>query len=168
MRIGVIVKLVILFLTLALVVWASIIVRKGSMEGFFASVTGIDNAKQINLCRNRIHSLDFGTNQKIEESQSGGEAQWSAYEPNPRPLNYLSVEKWLGEHCYVDSVERNESMEKLGPFQTIIRIGFIDGQEASLMQNSANSNIYSWDGRFYESTEMTSALAELKALAGWK
>ncbi len=168
MRIGVIVKLVILFFTLGLVVWALIAVREGSMEGFFVSVAGVDNSKQINLCRNRIHSLDLGTNRKIEESHSGGDSQWKAFDPDPRALNYLAIEKWLGEHCYVDSVERTDSMEKLGLFETIIKIKFIDGQEASLMQNSANSNIYSWDGRFYESTEMTSALAELMALAGWK
>ncbi len=168
MRTSVIIKLVILFLTLALVVWASIAVREGSMEGFFVSITGVDDTKQINLCRNRIHSIDLGNNQKIEESHSTGDWQWKTFDPHPRPLNYLDVEKWLGEHCYIDSIELIDSMDKLGPFETEIKITFIDGKTSSLMQNSANPNIYSWDGRFYESTEMTSALAELKAIAGWK
>src|SRR6478672_7642498 len=142
MRPSVIVKLVILFLTLALVLWATIAVREGSMEGLFVSVTGGDSTKQINLCRNRIHAIDFtdGANagRKIEESHQATEMQWLAYEPDPRPLNYLAVEKWLGEHCYVDATELNEKIEKLGPFQSVIKLRYIDKSEAGLMQNSAN------------------------------
>lgn len=168
MRPSIIIKLAILLFTLVLVVWASIAVREGSMEGFFVSVTGADHSKQINLCPNRIHSLDFGSNRKIEESHAGGDMQWKAYEPDPRNLNYLAVEKWLGEHCYVEAVELKEKMETLGAFESAVKIEFIDGKQVTLMQNSANSDIYSWDGRFYESKDMTLALGELLSLAGWK
>lgn len=167
MRTGVIIKLAILFSTLALVIWASVAVREGSMEGFFASFSGVDTSKQINLCRNRIRTIELSSSRRIEETNEDGEMQWKAFDPAPRPLNYLNVEKWLGEHCYVEAAELKESMEKLGPFKDAVKIGFIDGSVASLMQNAANSNVYSWAGRFYESSELTAAIAELRALAGW-
>ena len=171
MRTFVIVKLVILFLTLALVIWALLAVREGSMEGFFASMTGVDPTKQINLCPNRIHAIEFEGGRKIEESHSGPDMLWAAHDglaAGPRPLNYLAIEKWLGEHCYVDAAELKENLDKLGPFRSAVKIQFIDQSEASLMQNSANPKLFSWDGRLYESAEMAAALTELQALAGWK
>lgn len=172
MRTGVIVKLLILFLTLGLVIWAKFAVQEGSMEGFFVSMTGVDASKQINLCPNRIHAMEFDADKKIEESHKGLDMQWLAFDSGAgggsRPLNYLAVEKWLGEHCYVGATELKESIDKLGAFQTTMKVWFIDQSEATLMQNSANPNIYSWDGRLYDSPEMTASLAELKAIAGWK
>lgn len=167
MRSNTTIKLLVLFIALGLVLWASIAVRKGSMDGFFVSLTGADPAKQINLCPNRIHRLTFKDQKRIEEIKVGSDLQWRALDPDPRPLNYLGLEKWLGERCYIAASLMDEKIENLGNFETTLKIDFIDQSSASLMQNSAKPDVYSWDGRLYNSPAMTSALKELRGLAGW-
>lgn len=175
------IKATILVLTLVAVIYAIRSLNSGAMGSFFYSL-GIEPGTQqspglqpagrrpvqmgeerLNICRTRVHALIFQSGQKIEELKEGLNLKWMAYDPKPREISYLDVEKWLSRHCQIVIGPRAIADGEVLKFEEYATIEFIDGSSLKVLK--AADGTYRIEDRTFYSDDLTDALAELRQIA---
>jgi hypothetical protein len=130
----------------------------------FLLTLGLDSSKALNLCDTRVDSILFPDGRKIEEVKSGMDMKWMAYDPAPRELNYLEVEKWLGQYCRV-ATQPVEKPEKVA-MPTLLVLKFIDGRTKSIEGFPERNFFAAYPGvPPFASSDLVEALKELRRLA---
>ncbi len=124
------------------------------------------------LCLTRIHAIRFPDGRAVVEVKQGLKLDWTAEEGGKtRSLGYLEVEKWLSLHCqFVAKPAAAPSDEEITPQtepQPFVDIEFIDKTTWSLSKSGdVIFAVSDPKDRFY-STDLETALDELRTLAGF-
>lgn len=168
-------RIAIMIVTLAAVVSTIRNLRSGQSNDFFAIFQGAQSPAtktaqagigqrtvRYNLCQTRIHALILPDGRKVEEFKQGLTMKWLAYEPAPRELAYLEVEKWLGEYCRFQASPVQMAVNAAN-FREVLRIEFINGEKQVI--TSAGGDLYRVGDQAFQSPELTKALADLKRIA---
>jgi hypothetical protein len=170
MKTSVLLRLVLLTIFLVIIIWGSVQIRKGGMVGLFASLgADIGNPNYVNICPKRIRSFTWldDTKQIAEVKTSGIDTEWLAYDPSPRPLNYLSLEKWLSEHCLTQGEALQDGSLASLEFKKIVEIEYTNGKKLSLESTPSLADVFRWEGRIVRAPNLRSGLEDLRSLAGW-
>lgn len=181
-------KILVLVLSLATVIYAMRAIRQGSLDRFFQTLESVPNSSskgtksldssekeksgepiQIHLCKNRVHAMVLSDGHRIFEKRNGLDLKWMAESGadagSIRELNYLDIEKWLGQHCAVDALRHDMSPGEILTFEGFLTIEFIDGTKIDILKSG--ENLFKVDELVFQSTDLNEALTELQVLAGW-
>ena len=116
----------------------------------------------LSICRTRVKAILLPNGNRIEELREGVKLTWMAYDPNPREIGYLEVEKWLSQHCQITIVKQTES-RILTPGPGKLTLEYISGAPMVIQVRGANE-FETGEAKFH-SPDLTSALAELGRIA---
>ncbi len=146
------------------------------VQNFFGAFTGDPAAletmrpvavsprkEKFNLCKTRVHAIIWPDGRKIEEFKQGFTMKWLAFDPQPREIGYLDIEKWLGEHCRFDVQAPSPEVSAEAAFANEITVEFIDKSTIRIAQ--APGDLFRIDDRIIHSPEFAQALNELRGLA---
>lgn len=121
--------------------------------------------ERFNICRTRVHAVVWADGKKVEELKQGLKLTWRSFNPEPRELPYMGVEKWFSRHCQIviQPVRDAAQTPAPGDFQPYLKLEFIDG-EAQLIERTVDGIFRSGDAIF-KSDDLEAAMAELSAIA---
>jgi hypothetical protein len=191
----IIIKIVLLSSVLIMVLWTMRVVDAASVSQFFANLgvqqsiqQGVPEVRQAQekistyrLCQSRVHSITWPNGDRIEERVDGMKMTWMAYDPRPRVINYLDMEKWLSQHCELLIQEPHlEDLSRNG-YWKYLKIQFVGGKEVEIMhadaindadlglKRSANdhsaTSVFFVDGKVFRSMNLVDAIASLRSIA---
>lgn len=112
--------------------------------------------RELNVCPTRVSSISvIGSMALIQD----GMTWFRTKEGQREELDPIAVEKWFGEHCKVEI----ESVSGVAPKETRpwITFAYIAGSPVTIQQAG---DILMLNGRYFRSSELTQATAELESL----
>jgi hypothetical protein len=186
MRLLQILKVMVLILILMGVIAVMRGINAGSVQGFFdalgiepgaAGSPGLQPSQRplaagesrVNICPNRIHAIIWADGRKVEEIRQGLKLRWTAFDPEPREIGYMDVEKWLSLHCQIVGRPADASSREQADFRDFVIIQYIDKKETKVQ--SAGGDLIRFDedsARVYHSEDFLQALEELEQTAGFQ
>lgn len=126
-----------------------------------------EGEQHLNICRTRIHAIEFDGGQKVEEFKQGLNLKWLAFEDSkPRELGYLDVEKWLSRHCQIIVKPVDEAALPKDAVRGKVKLVYIDRTELPI--DWIYGHHFQFEGKTYDSTDFADALAELRGLASFE
>lgn len=185
MRVLLFLKISILVLALGGVLYAMSHMNSGSMNKAFLAL-GIepgtaqspgfqpanryagDGEKRFNLCPTRVHAIVWSDGRKVEESKDGLKLRWMAYDPQPREISYLDVEKWLSAHCQVHVSPPSVEDKTRSEFHDFLTVRYIDGQELKVLragEPGGAEDLFRIGDQLYRSDDFRDAVNELSRIA---
>jgi hypothetical protein len=124
---------------------------------------------RVNICPNRIHAIVWADGRKVEEIREGLKLRWTAFDPQPREIGYMDVEKWLSLHCQVAGSPVSEIDQEQVEFRDFVTIQYIDKKETKVQR--AEGDIIRFgeaSSVIYRSEDFMQALQELEQTAGFQ
>ena len=132
--------------------------------------TKLAKSLSFRLCKSRIASLEWSNHAKIYEDKSSPKAKWMAQDfgsGEPRELDYLDVEKWLGINCMVRVIPLQAFVaSQPSGLPDFLVVRFIDGSISHVKKSKISD--FQFDDQFFQSGELARSLSELYRLAGIK
>lgn len=124
-----------------------------------------EGEERFNVCRTRVHAIEWPDGKKIEEKKVGLKLTWEAHSPEVRELPYLGVEKWFSRHCQiVVAMEAGSgASSSVGDFNQFLTLVFVDGSRTLILRNSAG--IFRIETKDFKSADLDEAVVELKQIA---
>jgi hypothetical protein len=123
--------------------------------------------ERFNICRNRIHAIDFEGGNKVEEFKEGLKLRWLAFQDGqPRELGYLEVEKWLSSHCQIVVKPATEKEIETISARQALTIRYIDRSELPIER--IGGLYFRIEGKLFQSKDFADAIEELRQLAQFK
>jgi hypothetical protein len=153
-------RLLTLILAFGLILYAMSALKGGGLPPFIMSLLGTGpSGPRLSWCDTRVISLERPSGLKIFQDHFKWKAQLGA--TDPRELDFVSVEKWLGRHCTVGI--KPSAGAKLDTSTPALVVEFLKGQKESLMTSAPGH--YFWKGQSFESPQLDEALAQLDRMA---
>ncbi len=119
--------------------------------------------ENFNLCQTRVHAIAWSPERKVEEERDGLKLRWMAFDPQPRELNYMAIEKWLSAHCQVAVMPIPSPTVGYRP---LITIQYIDGKDLKIEIGTDGTYLAQLEKpKVFSSQDLTDALKELEGIA---
>ena len=162
MNVKFIVKLNFLVLALGLCIYFMYSLHSRGLPNPVLAVFGLPAEKStppesINFCKTRV--LGLIEPEKIKIIQNGN--QWMVEQPEPTPINFIAVEKWLSRFCSIKAKTVGKALPDK-PLSPILFIKFIDGSVDILRSDATGA--FELGGSLFQSPELGELLAELVTL----
>jgi hypothetical protein len=119
--------------------------------------------ERFNVCKTRIHSLEWSSGPRIEETQEGFKMRWMAFDPQPHEVGYLEMERWLSHHCQIVVHPVDPSSLASLPAISSLHIHYVDDSEAKY--DRFEGNVFRVEQRTFHSDDLAEAISELGQIA---
>ena len=148
-------KLVFLFASLGVTIFAIVWLKQDHLSAFWTSL-GL-NSSRFNWCEERVKSL-YVFDSKARLYEDGGVWHWKQKNEN-RTLDYLRVEKWFARYCQVEA----DIIDVVNPDQKsrfVFEVEFLNGDHLILHEKG---DYFEIRGQFFQSEALRRGLKELLA-----
>ena len=146
--------------------------HSGGQQGMHSRVVTQVETSKIVICPTRIRAFVWPDGRKLEESASGMKTRWLAYDPAPREVNSIEVEKWLSLHCQVSAVIYNPTLDtsrgaqrggSADAFAKSLGFELVGGKTIQLRKGGPD--LYALEKQIFRSKDLSDALSELAQIA---
>ena len=124
-----------------------------SLLGLHSPATHSD--KYLTWCETRVQSMEKPRGFKIYQDK----LKWFIH--SRQEVDFISVEKWLGQNCSLKIKPLTQCDFNLGDFQTVLVVNFIKGVTERLLKREPD--IYAWKGQVFRSPQLEAALNQLES-----
>lgn len=132
-----------------------------------------EGEERFNVCRTRVHAVEWPDGKKIEEKKAGLKLTWEAHSPEARELPYLGIEKWFSRHCQIVIAKVGASSAAgtgagspgvpTPEFKDFLALVFVDGSRVQIRRTA--DGVFDFDGQTFKSADLDEAIVELKQIA---
>lgn len=116
---------------------------------------------RMSLCPTRIHAISWLDGKEVRETREGLKSKWMVFDPRPREIGYLEMEKWLSRHCQI--VVESTTKPPATQFESFMIIRYVDGSELHIKHGG--TVLFLFGNQAYLSEDFRSALDEITAIA---
>lgn len=155
-------KFLSLSIALSVTLYSIYLLNTKHVPDFLSSLGFNSSTQSFNWCVDRVTKIESLSQQSWSLFEQNGKWMVTRGTSPPAELDYLSVEKWFAQYCTLEVVElKSEKIFDL-PMEHFAKISFNNSTTANIQLRGGNK--YQINQTVFESTEMTAALAELRAL----